>query len=131
MIFAHFAFSATTCRARSSGVPATATAPCAISISRSSGSSSACRMAALSLSITAGGVPAGAKMPSHALTSKPGTPDSAIVGSSGAPGKRRAVDTARPRTLPPFASGYAFGITSIIICTWPAIRSVAAAAPPR
>ena len=81
--------------------------------------------------MTAAGVPAGARMPSQALTSKPGRPDSAIVGNSGALGERCAVVTARPRTWPPLTIGYALGITSIIIGTCPPMTSAAAAAPPR
>ena len=128
---AHFSLSAAMYFAKASGVPATVWAPWASSDSFTAGSSSACRMAALSLSMIGAGVPAGAKTPSQAATSKPGTPDSAMVGYSGAVGKRCAVVTARPRTLPPFTSGNALGITSIIICTCPPITSAAASAPPR
>ena len=70
-------------------------------------------------------------MPSQALTSKPGRPDSANVGISGAAGTRDAVVTATLFSLPPAASGRTLGITSIIIDTCPPIRSVAASAPPR
>ena len=64
------------------------------------------RIAAFSVATTRAGVPAGAKMPSHALTSKPGRPDSAIGRNRAPPGSGCAVDTASPRTLPPFTSGY-------------------------
>ena len=50
--------------------------------------------------ITACGVPAGAKMPHQPVTSKPGRPDSAIVGISGMPAARLGVLTAIPRTFP-------------------------------
>ena len=49
--------------------------------------------------MTAGGVPAGARMPHHVVTSKPGTPASAIVGMSGNSGDRFAPVTASTGTL--------------------------------
>src|SRR3712207_7612909 len=41
---------------------------------------------------------------SHAVTSKPGMPDSAIVGTLGSSGMRSFVDTASARILPPLRS---------------------------
>jgi len=50
-------------------------------------------------------VPAGATMPFHESESKPATPDSATVGSSGISANRRKVETARSFTFPVFVCG--------------------------
>jgi len=60
----------------------------------------------------AAGVSAGATVPNQPLISYPGSPDSAIVGSSGASGERRAPATASARSFPDFASGTPFGVPS-------------------
>ncbi|MNV56286.1 hypothetical protein D3C71_1485600 [compost metagenome] len=87
-------------------------------------------MAAFSLLITSGGVPAGANRPNHDDTSKPSKPDSCIVGRSGALLERSVVVTARARSLPDWACGQADGMLSNMNCTWPPIRSVMAGALP-
>lgn len=51
------------------------------------------------------GVPAGADMPNQISWSKPGSPSSARVGISGAPGLRRLPVSARPRSRPSLRSG--------------------------
>ena len=51
--------------------------------------------------MTAGGVPAGATMLYHDVTSNPGRPDSSIVGSAGAVAMRFGLATASARSLPP------------------------------
>ena len=57
-------------------------------------------VAALTLAMMSGGVLAGMNSAYQDDTSNPGTPDSAMVGSSGAVGKRFAVVTASPRSWP-------------------------------
>ena len=81
--------------------------------------------------ITSRGVPAGANIAIHAAASKPGTPDSATVGMSGAPVLRLMRDTASARSLPLRTCGSAPTVVSNISDTWPAIRSVSAGGPPR
>ena len=46
------------------------------------------------------GVPAGASSPNHDVASKPGTPASIMVGSSGMLGERCSAVMASPRSLP-------------------------------
>ena len=75
------------------------------SFSRTSGMLSAFTISALSRLTISGGVPAGANTPCHEPTSKPGNPDSASVGTSGAIDERLAVVTASARSLPALASG--------------------------
>ncbi len=53
-----------------------------------------------SLAMTSGGVCAGTKIPSQESTSRPGTPASDMVGTSGASGLRLAESTAMPLALP-------------------------------
>ena len=50
--------------------------------------------------MTAGGVPAGATMLYHDVTSKPGNPDSSSVGSAGADAIRFGLATPSARSLP-------------------------------
>jgi len=79
----------------------------------------------------AAGVPAGAKRPTHSLTSKPGRPLSARVGTSGRLGWRRAVATARKRARPDSTTGRADSAVMNTPSRVPAARSRAASAPPR
>jgi hypothetical protein len=72
-------------------------------------STSACRRSTM-----AGGVPAGAKIACHETTSKPGTPASCMVGTSGRLGTRFAVDTASARTRPLAMCGAATTVVSNI-----------------
>src|SRR6185369_3110731 len=67
---------------------------------RSAGSGSAVTVAALTFLMMSVGVLAGIHNEYQDDTSKPGTPDSAMVGSSGAVGNRCAVVTASPRSWP-------------------------------
>ena len=52
--------------------------------------------------MTAGGVLAGAKMPIQESISRPGTPDSVMVGTSGISASRFAVRMAMPLACPDF-----------------------------
>src|SRR2546430_10449759 len=80
---AHFTVSRATNRANSSGGPPRGSNPCALSLPTTSSEASAALAAALSLSITARGVPAGGTGPNHTPPSKTGNPRSAIVGRLG------------------------------------------------
>src|SRR6188768_1240459 len=62
------------------------------------------------LSITARGVPVGTKNANQPETSKSGTPDSAIVGTSGSEGTRERVETAMARSFPDSTCGSAGGM---------------------
>jgi hypothetical protein len=75
-------------------------------------------------------VPAGAKRPIQLITSKPGNPASATVGSSGAAADRVLPITASARSLPAFTCGSTVGIVAKIIVIWPPSRSVIAGALP-
>src|SRR5258706_435695 len=90
----------------------------------------ASRTAALSFATTSGGVPAGAWIDSQVATSKPGTPDSAMVGISGAPARRLPVETASAFNLPSRARLIAEPIPGIIIVMRPPITSATAGALP-
>ena len=82
--------------------------------------------ALLSRPMAAAGVPAGAAIPNIELTSKPGSPACAAVGTPGRVPTGCAVVVASARSLPLRMCGCAAGAVSIIICTWPPIRSVIA-----
>ncbi|KAG0917341.1 hypothetical protein G6F32_016461 [Rhizopus arrhizus] len=94
-------------------------------------SASALLMAAFTFSTISGGVPAGAKRPNQAATSKPSTPDSAMVGISGAKGTRAAVVTARPVSLPARTCGSSGGRLSKMESTCPPSKSATAGPLPR
>ncbi|MNJ62152.1 hypothetical protein D3C77_579810 [compost metagenome] len=57
----------------------------------------------------------GAHRPYQVLISKPGKPDSAMVGTSGSSSTRREVVTATARSFPDLMNGMAEGIESNII----------------
>ena len=79
---------------------------------------------------TAPGVAAGTKRPVHDVISKPGTPASIIVGTSGSDGQRWAVVTASGRTLAERIAESAPVAVSIIIDTCPLSTSGIAVPPP-
>ena len=76
----------------------------------------------------AGGVPAGASRPISGAKSKPGTPSSAMVGTSGACGERRGTLIASSFTLPAFTCASIAGSAEKSIDTWPP-RSAGTACP--
>src|SRR5205823_13486107 len=88
--------------ASSAGVEPFGVAPSSSSRVLTDGWASAALVSALILATTSCGVLAGTKKPNHDITSKPGTPDSAMVGMSGTTATRSLVVTATPRTEPAF-----------------------------
>ncbi|MCY1384329.1 hypothetical protein D9M69_725730 [compost metagenome] len=70
-------------------------------------------------------------MPYQALISTPGTPASAMVGTSDNWALRLALSTASARTLPLLMWGITEDAVSNEICTWPPIRSTSAGPLPR
>src|SRR5258706_7007133 len=115
--FAHLSVSARMCATNFSGEPPATSAPCASSCSLPSGLCKYLFTSAFSLAMIGAGVPAGARMPNHELASKPGRPDSAIVGTSGSAGARLSEVTATARTLPDLISASDEGRLSNMICT--------------
>src|SRR5262249_52957859 len=67
--------------------------------------------------------PTGAIRPNHAVTSKPGKPDSAMVGRPGAAGERVREVTASGRNLPSRTRGRATGVLANAMGMRPASRS--------
>src|ERR1700736_4420830 len=92
---------------------------------------SAALVSTLILAMTSFDVFAGTKKPNHENTSKPGTPDSAMVGISGTTATRSLVVTASARSEPAFACGRIEGMLSKMTSTRPGMRSLIAGAPPR
>src|SRR5262245_43328289 len=91
MIGPHLSISNRSRAPSSSCVELCTTTPSGSNLARTAGSDNAVTVAALTLVMMSGGVFAGMNNEYHDETSKPGTPDSAIVGMSGAVGKRCAV----------------------------------------
>jgi len=87
------------------GVIAMGTAPCLAQASFTSGRAITLLMPALSLSTISFGVPAGAMTPWKAPSLNPGTPDSEIVGISGATVERFAPEVASARAFAAFTCG--------------------------
>src|SRR5690606_24834306 len=105
----HLLSSVFTTDSSSFGVLPTASAPWPSSLSLISGLLTTTEMALATLSMMGCGVLLGTNMAYHESTSKSGTPDSCIVGTSGNKGLRRTVDTARgfkrPVLTKPTAAG--------------------------
>src|SRR6185369_1338777 len=95
------------------------------------GCARAALVSALSLAMISGGVFTGTKKPNQLETSKPGTPDSAIVGISGTTATRSLVVTASARTAPDLTWPMTDGMLSKETSTRPGSRSLIASAPPR
>ena len=76
------------------------------------------------------GVPAGASSAIHEPDSPPGTPASAMVGTSGSAGFRFACVTARPFSFPDLMWPEPSSTEANSRSTWPAIRSIIAGPPP-
>src|SRR5215467_2176783 len=96
---AHLAESALIVAANSSGVPPAGSSPILANFSLNAADVSAVLMVALSLSTIGRGTPAGAITPVQVGARYPGTPASAIVGSSVKAGERVAPLTPSARTL--------------------------------
>src|SRR5262249_37194906 len=84
----------------------------------------------LSLATIVCGTAAGTHKAYQLVTSKPGTPDSAMVGTSGNCATRRAEVTPSARILPLLMYGVDAGTLSNKAAIWPPIKSVSAGAPP-
>src|SRR5439155_15820061 len=98
--FAHFGISRAMYSAKSCGVPVASSAPSDSNRSRRSRMCSTRTMSALSRSTSRAGVAAGTTTPCQVIASKPGTPASDKVGSSGTVPERFAVVTASARSRP-------------------------------
>ena len=92
--------SSRTSLANSSGVFGAGCAPSAASRSAVSGALSTAVISVSSFDMIGAGVPGGAKRPYHDVTSYPGTPDSATVGTLGSSGERALLVTASGRSRP-------------------------------
>src|ERR1700719_3992597 len=90
----------------------------------SSGRVSVLLMAALSLSTIGFDVPAGAMRPSQMVASKPGTPASAMVGTSGSTFERVVAVVPSARTWPAWAFDAMVVMASNIISMWPPITAL-------
>jgi hypothetical protein len=99
----HFSFSVRMSAVNCSGVEGDGSAQIAANLSRSVADASALLISALSRATTVFGTPAGATMPFQVLASYPGTPASAIVGTSGRASERFVLLTPSARTRPAFA----------------------------
>ena len=87
-------------------------------------------MSPSSFARTGGGVFAGATSPNQAEASKPGTPDSAMVGTSGRALARFEPATATALMFLPLTCGSTAGMLSNMTGIWPATRSFIAGAAP-
>ena len=129
---AHFGISCWMMAANSAGVVIFGSMPSLAKLARSSGDFNPSLIAALSLSITAAGVPGRRH---HAEVDvvglHPGIPASTKVGTSGSSGQRSAAVTASARTLPAWMCGSSTDLPLIVMSIWPAIRSEIIGAPPR
>lgn len=104
--------SSITKRANSSGVMVIGSMPWLTSHLRTSGSAIAVPMSSERCSTRRGGVPAGAQTPYQIGKSYPATPASAIVGTCGSSGERRAVVTPNAARRPSVMCGAAIEIAT-------------------
>ena len=109
--------------ARSCGVPPVVSKPSVWKRSRIAGSFTILLVSALMRSTIAFGVCAGAKMPNQFELSKPGTPDSSMVGMSGTISERLADEIAMPLRRPLSTCGLAVITLSNSRPTWPEAMS--------
>jgi hypothetical protein len=109
--------------ANCSGVPPVVIAPTPAYFSRIAALCSALLVAALSLSITSRGVPAGAMRPVTLIGPKAAKPTSAAVGTSGSIGARLSDVTSSARSLPACTWLPAEVTWSKCMSTWPPMRS--------
>lgn len=122
--------SAAMCVPRASGGASTAAPPSFSNRAFTSAEASALLISSFSRAVTFGSMPAGPVTPYHWSASKPGTPDSATVGSSGKASERFALETASARRRPCLASGMTTGAPVKPIWSWPARRSATKGAVP-
>src|SRR5262249_55796203 len=84
----------------SSGVPPTTSMPRSVKALRTGGSWTVAAVARCSVAVTSFGAPAGATSACQVVASKPGNPDSAMVGTSGNTAVRLSVVIASARIVP-------------------------------
>src|SRR5258706_8855333 len=119
----HFSASAATKRAASSSDCGAGTRPIFSMRSLISRSLTAATIEAFSFCSASRGVPAVVKKPYQPPASKPGTPDSAIVGTAGSDAMRRALVVASILTRP-LCTNWASGPNALNVrCTLPETRS--------
>src|SRR5262249_20726343 len=97
---AHLAISLSMNPANSCGESDTGSRPCVAIASRSSADATAWRTSALRRVTISADVPFGAMRPNQAVTSRPGSPASAAVGTEGSCARRAGPSTASARSLP-------------------------------
>src|SRR5215813_7358542 len=105
-----------------------------VSLARRSATSGLLRASTTSrliLSASAAGVAGGATSANQVTERKPGSPDSASVGTSGTTGERSALPTARIFTLPLRYIGTEVVTVSKNMSIWPAMTSLRAGTAPR
>src|SRR5262245_52883492 len=112
-----------------SDVELSTTTPSGSNLALTAGSDNAVAVAAFSLAMILGGVLAGTNSAYQDDTSKPGVPDSAMGGSSGAVAKRFGLVTASPRSCPERTVCSREPLVLIVESTRPAMVSVMAPAP--
>src|ERR1700730_11788945 len=115
----------------SAGVAATIQISCSRKRSMNSGVLTACRTSRWSSDMISSDVSPGANKMKSVVNSKPGYPDSATVGTSGASGERCAVETASARSRPAAACGSSPDVEPNATLNWPARKSATIAAAPR
>src|SRR5262249_17601505 len=114
----------------SAGVPPTGSRPCSPSCAITPSDLRTRLASMLSRATASAGLPAGAAIPYQPVTSKPGGPLSATVGTSGASCERRVEVTASARSLPEAARGIALTAGANIMRICPLRRSVIAGTAP-
>src|SRR5712691_4108309 len=123
MTLRHFAMSRSIRAPSTSGGPPAVTSPCLANVPFTSGEARNWLTAALVRATASAGVPAGASMPNQRSTSKPVTPCSASVGTSGAAATRSALAIPRMRICLSAASGSATCVGTNMALTWLPTRS--------
>ena len=103
-----------------------ASKPAFASVAFTVGLSMILRSSVLSRAMNSGGVPAGANRPAHESMSKPLTPASSIVGSSGKSAERLIRVSASARSVPALTCGIPVERSANIIETRPASTSLSA-----
>src|SRR5262249_27235993 len=114
----------------SAGVPPAGSRPCSRSCTITPSDFRTRLASMLSRATASAGLPAGAAIPYQPVTSKPGRPLSATVGTSGASCERLVEVTASARSLPEAARGIALTAGANIMRICPLRRSVIAGTAP-
>jgi len=128
--FSHFTSFALMKASNCSGVPPTGSTPWLFRRSVMSGSFSTRFISAFTLPTMSRASPAGPSSPYQVSTSKPLSPDSSMVGTSGTAAERFSPDMASARSRPDCTCGMAGSMALNIMVTWPPSRSAVAGAAP-